>query len=91
MVNAVILLQIERTRIRELAETLASYPEVSEVYSVAGKYDLVLVARVHANEDLADLVTGRMAALPGITHTETLIAFRAYSRRDLEGGFSIGG
>ena len=58
--------------------------------SVAGKFDLVAMVRVQRNEDLAELVTERMVALPGISHTETLIAFRAYSRQDIESGFSLG-
>lgn len=65
-------------------------PEVSDVFSVAGKFDLVAIVRVHANEDLADLVTDRMVRLTGIKETETLIAFRAYSRKDIEAGFSLG-
>jgi DNA-binding Lrp family transcriptional regulator len=91
VVTAVILLNVERSQIRPVAEALAAMPEVAETYSVAGKYDLVALVRVRANEDLADLVTGRMVALPGIQHSETLIAFRAYSRQDLESGFSLGG
>lgn len=90
MVTAVILLTVERDAIRNVAEQLAAMREVSEVYSVAGKFDLVAVVRVKVNEDLADLVTERMVQLEGITHTETLIAFRAYSRRDLEAGFAMG-
>jgi len=91
MVTAVILLNVERTQIKTVAEALADLKEVAEVFSVAGKYDLVAVCRVGANEELADLVTERMVKLPGIQHTETLIAFRAYSRRDVEAAFSLGG
>ena len=90
MVTAVILLTVARDRIKHVAERLAELPEVSEVYSVAGKFDLVAVVRVGRNEDLADLVTERMVRREGITDTETLIAFRAYSRRDLDAGFSLG-
>ena len=91
MVTAVILLNVERAHIKTVAESLAGMPEITEVFSVAGKFDLVATVRVPANEALADLVTDRMSELPGITHSETLIAFRAYSRRDLEAGFSLGG
>jgi hypothetical protein len=31
-----------------------------------------------------------MLQVPGITHSETLIAFRVYSKHDLESMFSIG-
>ncbi|HZP41792.1 MAG TPA: Lrp/AsnC ligand binding domain-containing protein [Candidatus Binatia bacterium] len=83
MVHAVALLNVARGRINEVAETLADLEGVSEVYSVAGRFDLVVVIRVKATEDLAELVTGRMLKVPGIEHSETLIAFRAYSRKDL--------
>ncbi|MCU0621033.1 MAG: Lrp/AsnC ligand binding domain-containing protein [Gemmatimonadales bacterium] len=91
MVTAVVLLSVERARIKEVGEQLAAFPEVAEVYSVAGKFDLVAIVRVRRNEELADLVTDRMVKLPGISHTETLIAFRAYSRADVESTFTLGG
>ena len=90
MVTAIILLNIERDRINEVAEKLAEMKEISEVYSVGGRYDLVAVVRVKENEALADLVTKSMRDLEGIQKSETLLAFRAYSRHDLEGMFSIG-
>ncbi len=90
MVTAVILFTVAREHIKEVAEQLAAMPEVSDVFSVAGKFDLVAIVRVRANEDLADLVTDRMVRLTGIRETETLIAFRAYSRKDIEAGFSLG-
>ncbi len=89
MVTAVVLLTVQRQHIKAVAETLAEMPEVREVYSVAGKFDLVAIVRVRANEELADLVTDRMVTLEGILDTETLIAFRAYSRRDIDAGFSL--
>lgn len=90
MVTAIVLLNVERGRIGELAEGLAAMEGVSEVYSVGGRYDLVAIVRVGANEAPADLVTNHMAQLDGIRYTETLIAFRSYSRHDLEAMFSIG-
>ena len=90
MVAAVVLLNVERDQINEVAEKLAAMEGVSEVYSVSGRYDLVVVLRVKTNEQLADLVTSNMLKLHGIKQTETLIAFRAYSRHDLEAAFSLG-
>lgn len=90
MVSAVVLLQIERGLINEVAQGLASLPGVSEVYSVAGQYDLVAIIRVPTNDALASLVTEQMHQFDGILNSETLIAFRAYSRHDLESMFSIG-
>ena len=90
MVTALILMQVEREHINGAAQSLADMPGISEVYSLSGHYDLAAIARVKANEDLADLVTVRMHMVPGITKTETLIAFRTYSRHDLEGMFAVG-
>ena len=90
MVSAVVLLTVERARINQVAETLAGMQGVSEVYSVGGRYDLVAIIRVKDNETLAELVTNRMLLVEGITNSETLIAFRVFSRHDLESMFSIG-
>jgi len=90
MVNALILMNVKRDRIKDVAESLAGIEGISEVYSVAGRYDLIAVIRVHTNEELAELVTDTIRSFESITHTETLIAFRTYSRHDLEQMFSIG-
>ncbi len=90
MLTAIILINTERTRTMEVGEALAEMEGVSEVYTVAGRYDLVAMVRVSRNEDLADLVTRRVSGLEGIRSTETLMAFRAYSRHDLESLFSLG-
>lgn len=90
MVNALILMNVKRDRIKDVAESLAGIEGISEVYSVAGRYDLIAVIRVRTNEELAELVTDTIRSFESITHTETLIAFRTYSRHDLEQMFSIG-
>lgn len=90
MVSAVVLLTVERARINEVAETLAGMKGVSEVYSVGGRYDLVAIIRVKDNETLAELITNHMLLVEGIADSETLIAFRVFSRHDLEKMFSIG-
>ena len=90
MVTAIVLINCQRDVINETAEQLAELPGISEVYSVAGAYDLVAVIRVRENEQLADLVTNEMLKLDGIEETMTLIAFKAYSKHDLERLFSIG-
>jgi DNA-binding Lrp family transcriptional regulator len=89
MVMAVILINVEPARTVAVAEILSNMAGISEVYSVAGNFDLVAVVRVKENEALADLVAERMRAVDGITRTETLIAFRAYSRHDLDSMLSM--
>lgn len=90
MVTSIILINAEREKINTLAEQLAEMDGVSEVYSVSGTYDLVAMVRVATNEDLAELVTSRMYQLEGIEKTETMLAFKAFSRHDLERMFSLG-
>jgi DNA-binding Lrp family transcriptional regulator len=90
MVSAIVLLKVERGQINEVAQTLAEVDGISEVFSVAGRYDLVAVLRVRDNRALAELVTEKMLKVSGILDSETLIAFRVFSQHDLEAMFSIG-
>jgi DNA-binding Lrp family transcriptional regulator len=90
MVTSIILMNVERSKINEVAELLESMPGISEVYSVSGNYDLVAIVRVATNEELAQLVTQKMHAIKEIQKTETMLAFKAYSRHDLEAMFSVG-
>ncbi len=90
MVSAMVLLNVERNKVSTIAEHLADIRGISEVYSVAGRYDLIAIIRVEDNDRLAELVTNQMLKIEGIKKSETLIAFRVYSRHDLERMFSIG-
>lgn len=90
MVSTVVLLNVEPIKVNEVAEELSKIEGISEVFSVAGRYDLVAIVRVATNERLADLVTSEMLKVEGIVDSETLIAFKTFSRHDLEHMFSVG-
>lgn len=90
MVTAVVLIKAATDKVTDLAEQLAELDGVSEVFSVAGQYDLVALVRVRENEDLARVISDRVRKLPGIIGSETLIAFKVYSKQDLEAGFALG-
>ncbi len=90
MVTSFILLRAKRGTVKSLAENLAEHDGISEVYSVSGNFDLVAIARVKDNDALAELVTSELARIDDITHSETMLAFRAFSRHDLQSMFSIG-
>jgi DNA-binding Lrp family transcriptional regulator len=90
MVTALVLLNVERNKVNDVAGKLAEMEGISEVYSVAGEFDLVAIIRVKENEALAEMVTNHLLKVGGITRSQTLIAFRVYSRHDLESMFSIG-
>ena len=89
MITSIVLLNVKRTRINEIAEQLADISAISEVYSVTGNYDLVAIVRVAKNDDLAKLVTDQLVNIEGIEKTDTMLAFKAYSKHDLEAMFSI--
>jgi DNA-binding Lrp family transcriptional regulator len=90
MVSAIVLIECAKGTVNETAEALADLQGISEVYSVAGRVDLIAIIRVANNEQLAEIVTNHMLRVPGIQKTETLISFRVFSRHDLEQMFSIG-
>jgi len=90
MVNAIVLLRVKRDRINAVAQELVEIQGVSEVYSVAGQFDLVAILRARDDDQFATIVTEGMLKVEGIKSSETLIAFRAYSRHDLERMFSVG-
>lgn len=90
MVTSFILMNVERTKINDVAARLVEIKGISEVYSVSGKYDLIAIVRVPSNDDLAALVTDNLRNLESITKTETMLAFKTFSRHDLEAMFAIG-
>ncbi len=89
-VHAVVLIQCEIDEIAEAAEAIAQIGGVSEVYSVAGEFDLVAIVRVSEHDDLAKVIPGGISRVEGVERTETLIAFQVYSKHDLERLFAIG-
>jgi DNA-binding Lrp family transcriptional regulator len=89
-VTAVVLIKAKTDQINELAQGLAEIAGVTEVFSVAGRYDLVAIVRAARNEDLAEIVSRRVHKTPGIVDSETLIAFRVYRNAEVEAAFSLG-
>jgi DNA-binding Lrp family transcriptional regulator len=90
VITALVLMNVEPGRVKSLAEELLEIDGVTECYSVAGPYDLVAMVRVREHDQLSDLVTEQIASHPGITSTETLIAFRSFAKRDLGLVWDIG-
>ncbi len=90
MISAFVLIKARPDRIAELAESLADIEGVAEVYSVAGDVDVVAVVRVADHDQLAEVVTRRIARVDGVIETRSMIAYRTYSRHDLEAMFSLG-
>jgi DNA-binding Lrp family transcriptional regulator len=90
MVTAIVFVKAEVARISEVAESIAALTGVSEVYSVTGAIDLIALIRVRSHDEIAEVVADHPNKVPGVLSTETHMAFRAYSRHDLEAAFSLG-
>ena len=89
MVHAIVLITADPSAVANLAPTLADLEGVREVYSVAGDEDVVAIVRVPTHEELADVVTTRVAKQPGVVRTRTLIAFRSWSETDLSSEWGV--
>ena len=90
MITTIVLIKADPKRIPDTAREIAGIDGVQEVYSVSGEWDLVALVKVAAYEQIAEVVTERFPSVSGITRTQTLTAFRAYSKRDLEQAWDIG-
>jgi DNA-binding Lrp family transcriptional regulator len=90
MITAVVLITAEKGSLPDLGERIAEISGVSEVYSVTGEIDFVAMVRAREHDELAEIVTRRIAQVRGVARTQTHVAFKAYSRHDLEAMFAIG-
>jgi DNA-binding Lrp family transcriptional regulator len=90
MTHAIVLIEAERDALATLGGTLADIEGVAEAYSVTGQWDFAVIVRVPHHDRLADVIAGKLSQLDGVVRTQTMVAFAAYSRHDLEAMFSIG-
>jgi len=90
VITAIVLIECATDSIPEVAQAIAELPGVSEVYSTAGAVDLIAVVRVRDFDQIADVIAGGISKVDGVADTDTHIAFRAYSKHDLESTFAIG-
>jgi DNA-binding Lrp family transcriptional regulator len=90
VITSIVMIACSTDSIPEVAEAIAELDGVSEVYSTAGTVDLVAIVRVREFDQVAEVIAGGISKVPGVLDTETHIAFRAYSRHDLDAAFSLG-
>ncbi len=90
MTHAVVLIEAERDAMSDLGGQLAGLEGVGAAYSVTGEWDFVAIVHVGRHERLREVVSLGIAALPGVVRTQTMVAFEAFSRHDLEALFDVG-
>ena len=90
MTHAIVLIEAERAAMSTLGSQIAEVEGVAESYSVTGAWDFVAIVRVRAHEQLAEVVQTGIGGLAGVVKTQTMVAFEAFSRHDLEALFAVG-
>jgi DNA-binding Lrp family transcriptional regulator len=90
MLTAFVMIHAEPEKIASVAQAIANMPNVSEVYSVTGEYDIIVVVRLPEYDQLAEAVPEGLAKIDGVTRTNTVLAFRRYSSKDLQAAWDIG-
>lgn len=90
MADAIVLISAEPQKINEAAQTIVEIAGVKDVYSVAGDIDLVAVVSAAEFDDLTDIIPGGIAKVEGVLSTQTLMAFKTYSRNEIKAAFELG-
>ncbi len=76
-VTSVMLVQTDTEKHDEAKNALAALPEVSEVYSVLGEYDLLIKVWARTLEELNEFINEKIRAIEGIEDlTEIIVVER---------------
>ena len=84
MITSIVMIKCEVGKVKSVAEKLVDLHGVSEVYSITGEWDILAVVRVKEFDSLAKVVSEEIASTPGISKTVTTLAFRCYSKHNME-------
>ena len=87
MIVALVMIRCARDSIPEAARTISGFEGVDEVYSVTGDWDLVVKIQVPRWEQVAEVVTEKIAKVPDLERTETHMAFRVFSKEDMAASY----
>jgi len=87
MPTAIVLLKIDHRKVTGTAEALLEIPGICEVFSISGRYDLLVIVKCSSLDMIECLITDRLLKAEGILDSETMFAFRSYDKR--EGGKAV--
>ena len=89
-VLAFVLLKLEPGRGRQVIEMLTPWPEITYISSLTGRADVYIQVVCHSHDDLWELLSERLPAIPGIEGTETFMELKmhkvAYRYPTADGG-----
>ena len=60
-------------------QAVQEIPQISEVHSISGQYDLLMKCYLPDGQDIGHFVTENLQLIPGVKDTFTLITFKAFS------------
>lgn len=87
MPTAIVLLKTDRKRVTGTAEKILEIRAVTDVYSVSGRHDLLVIIKCPSIDLIETVITDELLRIDGILESETMFAFRSYDKR--EGGKAI--
>lgn len=82
MPTAIVLLKTDRRKVTDTAERILAIPAVSEVYSISGRHDLMVIIRCETADMIEYVITDALLKTDGILDSETMFAFRSYDKRE---------
>ena len=68
---------------KDVVERLKHIPEVVECHFTTGPYTMLVKLYARDNEQLMDLLNGKLQGIPGVTATETLISLEQSLKREI--------
>ena len=68
---------------KKVVERLRHIPEIVECHFTTGPYTMLVKLYARDNEQLMDLLNGRLQDIPGVVATETLISLEQSIKRDI--------
>ncbi len=87
MPTAIILLKVNHAKVTGTAEAILEMPDVTEVYSISGRYDIMAIIKCDTVDKIESVITDHLLKTDGIIDSETMFAFRSLDKR--EGGRAI--
>ncbi|GAC1356373.1 MAG: Lrp/AsnC ligand binding domain-containing protein [Herpetosiphon sp.] len=90
MVTAFVQIKVEGRKPSEVAQEISRIHGVAEAYSISGEYDILVILKLPEYEQMAEIVPEQIATVVGVASTTTILAFRAYTRQELETAYDIG-
>jgi Lrp/AsnC family transcriptional regulator for asnA, asnC and gidA len=72
-ITAIIIIQSESEKHKEVEKQLSNLIEVSEVYSISGEYDILIKVWAHSLDELNQIINSKIRSVDGIEDLTEMI------------------